>query len=556
MTSYDEVPYPAHAFSQTHPDRLATLARLFGMTPADPRRCRVLELGCGSGGNLLPMAVELPESRFLGIDLAARPVAEGQALIEEVGLKNVALRREDIMEFPADAGLFDYIIAHGVYSWVPAEVRERLLALVGAHLAPRGVAMISYNAYPGGHARNMLREMMLFHVRGIEDPRQRIEQARALLKFLAESQTDEDHYARLLRAEFARVVKYPAEHLYHDDLAEINEHFYFTQFASDAARHGLQYVSEAYYHRTHHRWRPPGAPNPLADLDDTPILREQYGDFVNCCRFRMTLLCRDDVALERAQRPEQMRQFFFTGRIATAGSSDDAATTEGGAPTHDAHATSQTDAESGTRAESDGVAGADPYADVRTDGLREFVGSGGTKIVVGAPIAKAAFTRLGELWPSAASFDELLDFVRALLGRGEEDDTRERDAEDLCLILLTAYASGFLEVGSYKPNFITEVSERPRTTALARAQARRGTHVTNLRHAEVKLEVALTRRLVELLDGTRDRAGLVSELRAFVESGEAFGSEGEADAREVLKSLPEQLEVNLKALAELSLLVS
>ena len=83
-TPYDELPYPGSAFAQTHPDRLATLATLFGMTPAPVERCRVLELGCGDGGNLIPMAFALPESRFTGVDLATTAIARGQQLIDQV----------------------------------------------------------------------------------------------------------------------------------------------------------------------------------------------------------------------------------------------------------------------------------------------------------------------------------------------------------------------------------------------------------------------------------------------------------------------------------------
>lgn len=80
--SYDEVLYPGYAYRQTHPDRLATMATLFGMTPAPVEGCRVLELGCGEGGNLIPMAFGLPRSQFLGIDLAQRPIQKGQAMVE------------------------------------------------------------------------------------------------------------------------------------------------------------------------------------------------------------------------------------------------------------------------------------------------------------------------------------------------------------------------------------------------------------------------------------------------------------------------------------------
>ena len=73
-TSYDEMPYINKAFPQTHPDRIGTIARLFGLLPPDPETCRVLELVCASGANLIPMAVELPHARFVGIDLSQRQV--------------------------------------------------------------------------------------------------------------------------------------------------------------------------------------------------------------------------------------------------------------------------------------------------------------------------------------------------------------------------------------------------------------------------------------------------------------------------------------------------
>jgi SAM-dependent methyltransferase len=524
MNPYDEVLYPTHAFSQTHPDRLATLARLYGMTPAAPRRSRVLELGCGSGGNLIPMAAQLPESEFVGVDLAARPIADGQLLIEEAGLRNVALRCEDISDFPADAGLFDYVIAHGVYSWVPAEVRDRLLAVARAHLAPDGVAFVSYNAYPGGHVRTMLREMMFFHVRGIEDPYRRLNQALALLKFLSDSQTATTPYALMLKAEVERILKLPLEHLYHDDLEETNEHVYFTQFAEHAARHGLQYISEADYHRTHSRWHPTETVDPLASLDDTPLLKEQYGDFLHCRRFRQTLLCHEGIEIDREQRPEQMRQFHFAARSYP----------------------DSTD------------------VDVRSDAAQKFLGMNDVTLEVGFPLAKAAFQRLGEHWPRSVAFDELLDDSRSLLARNDDSHdasrsvAREEDAADLCRVLLGAYATGFLEAHAYAPDFVTVPGERPRTTPLARAQAQRGTLVSNLRHVNLQIDDALGRRLIQLLDGTRDRAALLSELKIFVESGEATKREGEIDddARQLLRSLPDELEANLSRLASYALLVS
>src|SRR5512145_2790817 len=118
-TIYDAVAYPGHPYPQTHPDHLATLARLHGMTPAPANRCRVLDLGCGDGANLIPMALTLPESRFLGVDLAQAPIRRGQELIAQLGLSNIRLEAMDLMDFSPEDGSFDYIIAHGLYSWVP-----------------------------------------------------------------------------------------------------------------------------------------------------------------------------------------------------------------------------------------------------------------------------------------------------------------------------------------------------------------------------------------------------------------------------------------------------
>src|ERR1700742_1272227 len=195
---YDEIAYPSYPFPQTHPDRLATLATLFGLQPAPIDKCRVLEIGCGDGANLIPMALMLPESEFVGVDLAAHPVAKGQKMAGALGLRNVTLQQLDIADLSASFGQFDYVIAHGVYSWVPAEVRDQLLAICKANLSPQGVAYVSYNAYPGSHLREMIRGMMQFHTRETCGADDRVNQSRALIRFLAQSQSESDLYETIL----------------------------------------------------------------------------------------------------------------------------------------------------------------------------------------------------------------------------------------------------------------------------------------------------------------------------------------------------------------------
>ena len=270
------------------------MARLFGMRPAPVTACRVLELGCGTGGNLIPQAYYLPESRFTGIDLAAEPIAVARAMAADLRLSNIDLRVADLRGLGAEEGEFDYIFAHGLYSWIPADVRDRLLAVCSERLAPQGVAFVSYNVYPGRYPRQMIREMLLYHTRAIEDPAQRIAEARCLL-----SQIDHD--------EAKHVMEHGDDALFHDDLAPVNDPIWFHEFAAHAGRHGLQYLAEAQAHKT---FDP--ATGPLGENSGNVIEREQYVDFRKLRRFRETLLCHEDVALDRAIGPARMNGFLFS----------------------------------------------------------------------------------------------------------------------------------------------------------------------------------------------------------------------------------------------------
>ena len=151
QSSYDQVPYPSYVHAQTHPDRLASIAVLFGITPAQVESARVLELACGQGGNLIPIACSFPKSTCLGIDLSEKQIASGREIIDRLGLPNIELQAESILDFRKEAGTFDYIIAHGVFSWVPGRVRDKILAICGQNLSPRGIAYVNYNTFPGWH---------------------------------------------------------------------------------------------------------------------------------------------------------------------------------------------------------------------------------------------------------------------------------------------------------------------------------------------------------------------------------------------------------------------
>jgi methyltransferase-like protein len=516
--AYNEVPYPSAAHVQTHPDRLATIATLFGMQPPPVEHCRVLELGCGDGTNLVAMAYALPRSTFLGIDLATRPITEGTRTIAELGLQNVRLEQRDIADFNAPPGSFDYIIAHGVYSWVPAAVRDRLLSVCHDGLSASGVAYISYNAYPGCHLRDLTRGMMLFHVRNLPGAGEKIAQGRSLLDFLVGSKKEPDLYRLILNKELEKAMERNDAAFYHDDLGPISHPVYLHQFLSHAAQHGLQFLGDAMFNEMQPEDYTPPALAALQELGDDIIAREQYLDFLMCRRFRRTLLCRREVLLDHRPRPEVIAGLYAAADVRPVS----------GEP------------------------------DIQSPVIEEFRAQKGASIQTNRSLDKAALSYLGECWPRSVHFSELEAAAQRLAFSAETSDSKEQNAAALCDLLLRAYAAGIVELHLWAPRLVTQISDRPVASPVARLENRLGKRVTTLRHTGLELSDEISRTLLELLDGTRDFEALVDSLAASIGSGKAhIQRDGEpvtepAQLRSILSS---ELPLALQRLARCALLV-
>ena len=501
-TVYDELPYPGQPFAETHPDRLATLATLFGMTPAPVDRCRVLELGCGDAGNLIPMAFALPNSSFTGIDLAASAIALGQELAGRLNLTNLHLQQLDLLEFDSSFGEFDYIIAHGLYSWVPPQIRERILEISKTHLAQNGVAYVSYNAYPGGHLRDAIRRMMQFHVRDVAGLQEKCRRARELLEFLIEARVDQDIYNAFLRSELQSFLERKPAHFFHDELSECNNRFYFHEFVKDASRHGLQYISEARLLTSQAGTLPPDAVEKIrAFSQDDEIVRQQYVDFVKLRNFRQSLLCHSTVQFQRRVDTSAVN-LMLVASVAK-------------------------------------PASAEP--DISSAAPEEFRFPSGGSMSTNHPLAKAAILHLGRVWPAVIPFSHLLRVARSLSERDSAFASAplEDDSSWLSDMLLKLYAANFVELHMHVPACSTQISEKPVASALVRAQLHTGHDVTNLRHAIVSVDDESGRILLSLLDGTRDRAHLLAEMSQRCDGVTA-----------------EKLASSLDALAKMSLLVA
>lgn len=292
---YDQVLYLNRPYAQTHPERLHLLAHLHGLHPPPVEQARVLELGASEGGNSIPIAVSLPEARITAIELAAVPVERGNRVIRDLGIGNVRLLQMNILDVTPEFGEFDYIVAHGVYSWTPPHVRDKMLGIIGTNLAKNGVAFVSYNTYPCGYLRRILRDMMHFRMQGIADPLAHLERAKEILRLIVDGRPDANAFDRAVAKEAQDILDRGDSAIYHDYLSEAYDPVYFRDFVAHAASHELGYVADA---NTLDTWNPRLSPQAMEKAAEFAagdrICREQYLDLLRLCSFRQSLLCHAD----------------------------------------------------------------------------------------------------------------------------------------------------------------------------------------------------------------------------------------------------------------------
>jgi methyltransferase-like protein len=517
-TPYDEVLYPSGLFPQTHPDRFATVAYLRGMSLDSIECCRVLELGCGTADNLIAMAFQFPGSEFVGIDLGRVPIASGQALVTELGMRNVTLLAMDLCDPSLNQyGEFSFIIVHGVYSWVPQSVRERILQICQNMLTRHGIAYISYNAYPGCHFRDLVRHMMRFHAQKFEGAAEKAAQARALVKFFADSRMKPDYYTESLRAQLGRVTKHSDESLYHDDLNAFAQPFYFHEFMEEAARHDLQYIGEAVPDDSDRTLFTPEALRRMSELEGAnEIVREQYKDFLRGTGFRQTLLCRNKIQLA----PE-----FLDERIPALFAMCDCAPTI------------------------DPVATGDPPVECKSPG-------GGTVETVN-PLWRSALSYICSQWPCAASFGQILAKVRQTDAKRIIDSIPATETAIIAAALKASYLAGEVSLRVHPPKLVNRVSERPAISQLAHEQLRQNRPLSSQLHRSMKITDFAFKHFMSLLDGTRDVETLSAEMIAFKESRVSNSQEGDSIEPGTLEANMKQgIENTLAALMRAGMLVS
>lgn len=470
--------------------RLETVATLAGLRPAPPASARVLEIGCGTGANLLPLALEFPGATVVGCDLARGALDHAATMADALGLANLDLRHADLRDIDDGWGSFDYIVCHDVFSWVAPRVRRRILQILARQLAPHGVAYLSSDALPGWHLHTVARDMMRCHTRalgrGPRGPQDIVEEARAMLALAAQVQDQgASAYAALVRDEYCLMSSLPDEHLVHLVTEPHHRADLFGDFIDEIDAADLQWLGDAAPAAVV-ACMPPAARSLLQPLP--ALRRQQYLDFLNNCSFRQAVLCRAD-----APRADGSRANGPLANGSPAEGRDPAALRSVWLGLASAAKLS--------RGEAPGEA---------PDGmtLRTDVGA----LCVDDPAMGEALSLLEATRPEAATWTQLF--------RPAHEQAGEFIADAIGLGAIDAVLTPFSVTG--------RISRCPIVSALARLEARSGSVVTNQKSEPVRLG-ALMRFVVQRLDGRHDEAALGEAI--------ARGFSGDRDASALERAL-------------------
>ena len=319
-STYDEHTYDSYSYGQTCIDYLCAVAKFHGLDAVNPHNAKVLEIGCAMGGNIIGQAINHPNSQFIGIDLSSEQIAIGKRAIDGIGCKNIELIEMDICNLISEFGgkiEFDYIICHGIYSWVPDFVRSAILQSCKELLSPNGVAFISYNCYPGWKYVEPLRDFMRFcavkssgNVADLESGLNAIKFQKAFYAKYSPNETSATHIKNLNYEYIKHIQNYPKSYVAHEYMEICNQPFYFLDFAADANDHGLCYVADATYHFDA-SFLPEGAISQYFRLSfDDYISANQAYDFLYSIRFRSSILTKEQNKNKLATSDEDKAKFL------------------------------------------------------------------------------------------------------------------------------------------------------------------------------------------------------------------------------------------------------
>jgi len=467
--SYDTMPYESHPFPDTSPNHLSSVAKLFGLQTVDTSKARVLELGCASGGNIIPHAYKNPKSEYVGIDLSNVQIQAGQKKIDDLNLENIKLHHLSINDINKDFGKFDYIIVHGVYSWVPKHVQKDILRICSENLSAKGLAFISYNTYPGWKIKEVVRDAMILRGSSHTDPYKKLAHARGMVNFLHEMTANNSIMRSLIDSEIELIRNAAPHYLSHEFLEEFNQPCYFKDFVLNAEQYDLTYLAEAEPHTmfVSNLGQKVAAPL-LQECGNSQIMLEQYMDFLKNRPFRQTILTHKNRASKIKYRinTEGVKEFEYYGRFFA----------------KDA---------------------------IELDYIPlEFTTSRNVKLTVAQPIEKAALITIHEAYPRSINFRQVLEGAQKRIG-----SKLPLHSDTIAALLEQMIIQGLVKFTLTGINASTIIDDKPLVEESVRYDAvnQVKTGTCNLWHESIHFDL-IKQHLIPKLDGKHTIKDLLAHL--------------------------------------------
>jgi methyltransferase-like protein/cyclopropane fatty-acyl-phospholipid synthase-like methyltransferase len=515
--SYDVTQYTSHPYAQSHPEHLSLLGEMFGLKPKPWKKARILELGCAAGGNIIPLAMEAPEAEIVGIDLSKLQIDDGQIQVKELGLTNVKLEHRSIMDINKDDGLFDYVIAHGVWSWVPEAVRQQIFGIIRNNMSDQGVAYVSYNTFPGWNMVLNVRDMMKFHALGFATHAEKAQQARLLLKFVVDGlQNDTSPYANFLRNEIQLISKQTDNYILHEYLEEENHPVYFHQFIDQAQKFDLSYLSDTYLPDMFAYNLPEQFAKEIGKIENI-IRANQYIDFIKNRRFRCTLLSHNHNKINRQLSFDKIKDYYFTY--------------------------------SGSKT---------PNIDEKTldEGTPMGFGNGLVTLTVKSKISKTAMWLLQNQKGKPLTFKALCQMTMRQMNSKNFTEVQNHLINDLNMLRLIL--GGLVTLHSSEGNYTITLKDTPKVSKLASYQIQKRHYVTNQRHQLVAL-TPVEQSLIKEIDGKQTISQISEKLTNLVLNGEIKIQREDGtqitDNEDIKRRMPALCEDLLEKFAEHALLI-
>jgi SAM-dependent methyltransferase len=480
LNPYDELPYDCRAIPATAPEQLVICSRLFGGPTPPWQKTRVLELGCGDGANLIRLAFYDRDSEYVGVDGSEVHIRRAKEASHLFGFNNLNFAHKDLRLFAQEQGEpFDFIIVHGLYSWVPEDVRSSIRTILQSRLSANGLAYVSYNTFPGWKVRGVVRETLQRHTEQLSNLHEKAQKARAMARFFAAKVKTGTHpYQPLLTWEYELAGNSSDSTLIHDYLADVNDAFWFRDFMAGIQQVGLAYVADAWYQQ-------PGGlvtsrqHEELAELKLERLLLEESVDMLTYRQLRASLLCHQGQEQATPDPNALLDEVFLACSLTN---SSDPFRLERGVP--------------------------EVFRDAR-----------GTETKLESPLAKVVFWLLANLWPGGGTLSSLVEQANQLLAAQSLAQGTPDEVVELKKTIYDHVLSGHVVQRYQEPASRVPLGPHPKATRLARWEAERHEHLSTPMHLVIPVDY-FHRQVVRRLDGTKSEEQLVRDfMREVLEHG-------------------------------------